>query len=458
MLAARVAIAEEPSWFEMGQLEKQLKDYIDVSLKLIWQRQAIFLAATLLSAFYIDAQNSFLCYSGVIMTEILDLLLSYQVRRWTDGGAAKAKMFLNWVVLNTFFSAMAISLFVVMIALEQEPGARFTPMFFLFAAALFAAMNNHQLVPALILRLIIYGATFIFIALLDIYPSPPPITSPLWLQFFTVIFVLYFIVDCSLVFLRLYRAGLRQIDELRMEHEKTKIAYEVKSKFVSTVSHELRTPLTSIKASIDLVNSGVMGEVPQKMTSVMQIAGKNSKRLADLINDLLDLQKIEAGEMVYRFQTISVRRLVLDAIEANKSYGDKHGIAIEAAMPDDALFIEGDESRLMQVMTNLLSNAVKFSEESGTVTVDVTNTADRVRISVRDEGVGIPDGSKELVFGKFTQVDSSDQRRSGGTGLGMNITKQIVERHNGTIDYVSELGRGSTFFVEFVRTQQMAAE
>ena len=111
----------------------------------------------------------------------------------------------------------------------------------------------------------------------------------------------------------------------------------------------------------------------------------------------------------------------------------------------------GDHSRLVQVMNNLLSNALKFSDEGGTVKVRVESPGARIRISVDDEGVGIPKDAKDRVFGKFSQVDSSDVRKVGGTGLGLNITKQIVERHNGTIDYVSELGVGSTFFIEFYR-------
>ena len=115
----------------------------------------------------------------------------------------------------------------------------------------------------------------------------------------------------------------------------------------------------------------------------------------------------------------------------------------------DALFIRGDEFRLMQVMANLLSNALKFSQNRGAVLISAEKVGHKVRISVADKGVGIPENSKELVFGQFTQVDSSDQRKVGGTGLGMSITRKIVEGQNGEIDYVSTFGHGSTFFVEF---------
>lgn len=437
-------------WTSLSHLERRLRDYVEVTNKLIWQRQAIFLAATVLGAFYFDPYIQIPCYLAVLFSEVLDMALSWRIGKWTDHSEVKARRFLSWVIFNTLVSAGSISLFIIMTALQQVPGeGHFTPLFFLFAASLFAAMNNHQLIPALILRLAIYGGTFLYISLMDLLPDLPPLSSNLWLQFFTTIFVLYFILDCSVVFLRLYRKGLKQLDDLREEHEKTMRAYEVKSKFLSTVSHELRTPLTSIKASVDLINSGVLGQMPDNVQPILQIAGKNSKRLADLINDLLDVQKIEAGEMIYHFSNVNVRALVLESIEANKGFADQLGIGMVTAFPEADAHVEGDESRLMQVMANLLSNALKFSKPGNNVEVAVQRVNGKVRISVKDTGVGIAPGSRDLVFGKFTQIDSSDQRRVGGTGLGMHITKQIVEKHNGHIDFTSELGRGTTFFIEF---------
>ena len=430
-------------------LEQRLKDYVGISKKLIFQRQAIFFAASVLGAFYFDLRIAVACYSAVLFTEVLDLVMTWRIERWTDHSERKARLFLLWVMVNTLMSAGAISIFVIMTAVQQTSGGHFTPLFFLFAASLFAAMNNHQLMLALGLRLTIYAGTFIFIALLDILPNPPPITAQPWLQFFTTVFVLYFILDCSFVFLRLYRQGLKQLDDIRVEHENAMQAYEAKTKFLSTVSHELRTPLTSIKASVDLINSGMLGTLPDNMASILNIAGKNSKRLADLINDLLDVQKIEAGEMVYHFSAVSVRELVLESADANRGFADQLGITINSIVPEQDIVIDGDEARLTQVMANLLSNAIKFSKKGGTVEILVERLGNKARISVKDNGVGIPPSSRDLVFGKFTQVDSSDQRQFGGTGLGMHISRQIVERHQGHIDFSSELGRGTTFFIEF---------
>ena len=445
----------EPSspWDNLSHLERRLKDYASVSKKLIYQRQGIFLVAIVLGAFYFDPMIAISCYSAVLFTEVMEQVLTRQIERWSDHSDRKARLFQIGIMANTLLSAGAISIFVILTAVQETSGGHFTPLFFLFAASLFAAMNNHQLMPVLVVRLTIYGATFLYIALMDILPDPPPITAQPWLQFFTTVFVLYFILDCSFVFLRLYRKGLKQLDDLRVEHELALKAYEVKSKFLSTVSHELRTPLTSIKASIDLINSGLIGSVPDNIVPILHIAGKNSKRLADLINDLLDVQKIEAGEMIYNFAAVNVRLLVLESVEANKGFADQLGVGVNCAFPEADTFVDGDEARLMQVMANLLSNALKFSPKGNSVEVSVQHNGGKVRISVKDSGIGIDNRSRELVFGKFTQVDSSDQRHVGGTGLGMHISKQIVERHNGHIDFNSEFGHGTTFFVEFDEKQ-----
>ncbi len=457
MAIAEHFLPKKDDWFPIDRLERQLKDYINVSENLIWQRQAIFLAATLLASFYFSPVVSFSSYAAVLFTEVLDLILARNVKRWTDHSPEKAIKFLRWVMFNTAASAMAISLFVIMITLQQTSGGHFTPLFFLFAASLFAAVNNHQLLPALILRLTIYGATFVFIATWDIIRLDPPLNSEQWLQFFTVAFVMYFIVDCSFVFLKLYRRGLAQIEEITQEHQKTKAALEIKSQFLSTVSHELRTPLTSIKGTLDLVNSGVMGPAPEQMQAVLTIAARNSKRLADLIDDLLDLQKIEAGEMAFRFSLLNVRDLVAESVAMSQGYAEQMDVKLNAHLPDDDIFINGDSDRLTQVMANLISNASKFSHKGGAVDISIKRIKDRVRIFVKDTGVGIPENAKERVFGRFSQVDSSDQRRVGGTGLGMNISKKIVERHDGQIDYVSSLGKGTTFFIEFDVVPNMAA-
>lgn len=429
--------------------ERQLRDYVEITKKLIWQRQASFLAAMLLSAFYFDAAMALMCYAGLLFTEVLDLMLTRRVRAWKGNDPVAARGFMIWVMVNTAFSAIMISVFVLLIAIQQAPGDHFMPLFFLFAAALFAAMNNHQIVPSLVLRLGIYGITFLTIPVMDIVREKPTIDSYLWLEFFTVIFVLYFIVDCSFMFLKLYRKGLKQLHKIKLEHDRAKRAYEIKSQFLSTMSHELRTPLTSIKFSLDLMDSGCVAKVPDDLKPILDIAVKNSRRLAELINETLDLQKIESGEMVFRFQSLDISRVVAESVDAIMAQANAEEIKVRTIFPEENTLINGDEARIQQVLGNLLSNALKFSEAGDVITVAVQRQDHRVRVSVEDTGAGIPENCESQVFGRFSQVDSSDQRKVGGTGLGMNISKRIIERHNGTIHYKSRVGEGTTFFLEF---------
>ncbi|WP_319823415.1 HAMP domain-containing sensor histidine kinase [Thalassovita sp.] len=446
-------------WLRPDRLERQLKDYMGATTGLLWQRQAIFLSATLLTAFYFEPMIAFVSYGAVLCSEIIDLITAKRIKAWKGNDENQAIRYLYWVLFNTVLSSVAICLFIIMVAMQQLDGGHFTPLFFLFAAALFAAMNNHQVLPALMVRLAIYAGTFTYIALMDILRYYPPIDSRAWLEFFTILFVMYFIIDISIQFLKLYRAGVRQLEELRREHERTLAALTVKSQFLSTVSHELRTPLTSIKGSLDLVNRGSLGEIPTQLAPVLDIAGKNSIRLANLIDDLLDLQKFEAGEMQFNFEPITVNALIKEAVDANSGFARSMGITVTPLLDAEDFVIDGDRSRLMQVLANLLSNAVKFSREGGRVDVRARATDDEVTISVTDYGVGIPAGSEERVFGQFSQVDSTDQRKVGGTGLGMNISQQIVNRHKGKLEYTSQLGEGTTFFLTLRRfREQLAAE
>jgi len=432
------------------QLLQNLKDYTSVSFALLWQRQAIFFGATVLTAFYFDPINALIFYCVILFGEIQDINIARRVARLNPSQRDEIMKSLIWVLQNTLLTSGAICVYAVSVAFKQETGGHFTPLFFLFAAALFAAMNNHQLLMALVVRLVMYGLSFLVIVFSDIIIARPPLSSDIWLQFFTTIFVMYFLIDCSIVFLRLYRRNLDQIEALKEEHKHTKAAYVAKSQFVSTVSHELRTPLTSIKGSLDLLNSGAMGEIPENMVGLLDMAGRNSVRLSQLIDDLLDLQKIEAGELKYRIRTIDVAEFVADAVRSNAGYANIGKVEIildcEQSTP---LLIEADEARLMQVMANMISNAVKFSDEGGVVRVGCRRLGQTARIFVEDSGPGIPDGMKQRVFDRFSQLDSSDQRRAMGSGLGMNISKEIVEHLGGTIDYVSRVGTGTTFFTDF---------
>jgi signal transduction histidine kinase len=432
----------------MQQLEQQLKDFVRGGLKLFWQRQAIFAGATLLTAYYMDLRIAVISYLFCQVSEIFDLYISKKVTNWQDGNPETARHFHKMLMFSSVLSAFTIVQYVVLVSYREGPALHFAPLFFLFCAALFAAMNNHQLPKVLAVRLVIYGTVFLLIPAYDLWVVRPGLGSELWLQFATTLFVLYFILDSARVMLGVYRTSLNQINELCTERDRVSAAYEVQSQFVAVVSHELRTPLTSIKGALGLMNSGALGALPTEMAGIAKIAQKNSDRLALLIDDLLDLQKLEAGKMTFNFDSVNLADLLEESASANKSYAEPMGVSVELMALDNRLTVKADRDRLMQVLANVLSNAIKFSKRDSRVELSLEKSGGKARILVRDYGVGIPENSRDLVFGRFTQVDSTDQREIGGTGLGMSITKQILAGHDATIDFTSTLGEGTTFVVE----------
>ena len=228
----------------------------------------------------------------------------------------------------------------------------------------------------------------------------------------------------------------------------------LKAGFVSTVSHELRTPLTSISGSLGLLAGGVAGQLPAKATRLIEIARLNSDRLVRLINDILDLEKAESGRLDLRLETLSLKQIVRHAIDLNRAFAHGFGATIEldAGSCDANVFVDHD--RLIQVLTNLLSNAAKFSPRGGTIFVAIGTGNDSVRVSIRDQGPGMPEEFRRRIFQKFAQADSSDSRAKGGTGLGLSIAKTIVERLGGSIGFDSEPGKGATFHVNLPIRQE----
>jgi PAS domain S-box-containing protein len=226
---------------------------------------------------------------------------------------------------------------------------------------------------------------------------------------------------------------------------------QLKNEFVSTVSHELRTPLTSIRGSLGLIAAGAAGALPEKARSLLEIAYKNSERLVGLVNDILDIEKIESGRMEFRHDRLEAGVLVEQAVEANQAYAAQHEVEYRiTTRPDLPLPVQGDADRLIQVLTNLLSNAAKFSPAGSTIKVAVELLAGlggrQARISVRDRGAGIPEEFRSRIFQRFAQADASDVRRKGGTGLGLSIAKAIVERHGGRIGFEPAEGGGTRFW------------
>ncbi len=227
----------------------------------------------------------------------------------------------------------------------------------------------------------------------------------------------------------------------------------IKSEFVSTVTHELRTPLTSIMGSLGLLRAGALGKLTDKSKRMINLAYENGTRLVNLINDILDIDKIEAGQLIFKRESASLRTLLNRAVEQNSLYAAEHGVSIVMDDVPNDIVLNTDSDRFQQVMANLLSNAAKFSPFDGHIAITAKMNGENVRVSVIDQGPGIAEEFQSRVFQKFAQGDSSDKRQKGGTGLGLSISKAIVERLGGRIGFKTQVGAGTIFYFDLPATR-----
>jgi signal transduction histidine kinase len=221
--------------------------------------------------------------------------------------------------------------------------------------------------------------------------------------------------------------------------------------FVSTVSHELRTPLTSIVGSLGLVVGNAAGNLPEQASRLLTIALKNSQRLTRLINDILDISKMESGEVTFQMKCVDVRAVTEQAIEATRGFAESYDVQIAFDPTSPSTNVWADPDRLVQVLANLVSNAVKFSPGGSEVVVAIRDRGDAIRLSVRDFGPGIPDGFKPHIFEKFAQADASNARQRGGSGLGLSIVRHIVVRLGGIVGFEDAPGGGTIFYADLPR-------
>src|SRR5437667_113087 len=225
-------------------------------------------------------------------------------------------------------------------------------------------------------------------------------------------------------------------------------AERMKKEFTSTLSHELRTPLTSIIGSLQLVNSGVAGELSRDVSELTLVAERNAQRLLDIINDILDIEKIESGTISMAPEVLAIDPLVREAIVLNEGFGERFKVRFEARGELPGREVYADRKRLLQAMTNLLSNAAKFSPEWGKVDITLEESAVNIRVGVHDRGPGIPEEFRSRIFGRFAQADSTASRQKGGTGLGLAICKRMIELMHGRIGFEDRAGGGTTFWFE----------
>ena len=253
--------------------------------------------------------------------------------------------------------------------------------------------------------------------------------------------------DHDLEMLRaLGRMVMSQI-ELRLHIAERREIERAKSDFVAIVSHELRTPLTSIRGSLGLIEGGVAGEVSPKVSQMVGIARTNADRLIRLVNDMLDLSKIEAGGVELQLVPLDPGELLDAALAEIRGMAEGARVRLDLALENGGTACLGDRDRILQVLNNLLSNAIKVTPPEGAVEASAGPEEGRIRFRVRDQGPGVPETEIHRIFDKFRQVDPSGRDRSG-TGLGLPICKAIVEEHQGTIGVRSELGRGSLFWFD----------
>ena len=222
---------------------------------------------------------------------------------------------------------------------------------------------------------------------------------------------------------------------------------QMKNEFVSTVSHELRTPLTSIAGSLGLINGEALGPVPNAMREMLSIAQSNSQRLRQLIDDLLDMDKLLAGKMSFIPQLLDIDSFLAECVTSLKGFARQHDVQLSYTGGPVAQ-VTADPMRLQQVLSNLLSNALKFSPAGSQVLLSAQALGGQIRILVVDQGPGVPAEFVDRLFEKFSQADASDRRQKGGTGLGLAISKELMERMGGCIGFYPRPGGGSVFWVE----------
>ena len=240
--------------------------------------------------------------------------------------------------------------------------------------------------------------------------------------------------------------ALDEITDRKKAEEKLQETMEIKSQFISTVSHELRTPLECMKEGIAIILDGVVGEINDRQKHFLDIAKRNVDRLAELINDVLDFQKLEAGEMQLNIQESDIDEVVEEVHKTMVSSAKKKGVDFYLQLVDNLPKARFDRDKIIQVLTNLISNAIKFTPEQGKVSVCVQHQRDDLVIRVSDTGMGIPKEALPKIFDRFYRVHRPDQQIQG-TGLGLAIVKQIVMKHNGRIEVESEVDKGATFTI-----------
>jgi signal transduction histidine kinase len=237
----------------------------------------------------------------------------------------------------------------------------------------------------------------------------------------------------------------RLFREIEAKGRELEIASKHKSDFLANMSHELRTPLNAILGYTELIIDKIYGDVPENIQEVLERVEKNGRHLLGLINDVLDLSKIEAGQLLLSLDDYSMKEVVHTVFTSVESLAAEKNLELKVSVSPEVAHGKGDQQRISQVFLNLVGNAIKFTE-AGEVRVEATASNDNFVVSISDTGPGLSEADKQMIFEEFHQVDGSSTRKKGGTGLGLSIAKRIVEMHGGRIWVESTVGKGSTFW------------
>ena len=236
--------------------------------------------------------------------------------------------------------------------------------------------------------------------------------------------------------------------ELRLKVKELELLDNAKDEFISMVSHELRTPLTAIYGSLSLLHHKKIGVLDAQQQDIVDISFRNSKRLLELVNDILILSKLESGDLEMNIGVIDLKEFLKKSVQLNQPYCKTCNTTLVLKYPQsiNSLTIYGDESRLLQVISNFISNAAKFTREKDVIEISAEQQADQVMVSVTDHGSGIAENQKDLIFKKFKQLKNNDNNKLPGTGLGLNISKKLIELQNGTVGFKSTPNVATTFY------------
>lgn len=249
-------------------------------------------------------------------------------------------------------------------------------------------------------------------------------------------------IKCSTITMDSEPVSLLVIRDISERQEITKI----KNDFVSLVSHELRTPLASIRGALGIVNNSISPGISEKAKSLLAIANNNSMRLVNLINNILDIENIEAGKISFQIEPLEIAPIIENAVSTNIELAKKSGVNIEFDNNVDKLKVNADKNRLIQVTNNLISNAIKFSKKHSDIKISTRNIDHNIRVSIKNQRDNVPEKFHNQIFEKFSQLSTSEGHQKDGSGLGLSIAKAIMEKMGGSINFTSQNGETEFYF------------